>query len=481
MTVKVNENDCFDVCVIGAGVVGCAAAMELCRYDLSVCVLEKEEDVCSGTSKANSAIVHAGYDAKPGTVKARMNVRGSELIRRLSRTLDFNYRENVSLVLCFDEKDIPALEALYERGIKNGVRGLKILSGDETRELEPAVSDKVCAALLAPTAGIVCPFGMTIAFAENAADNGAQFRFLTEVKNAERCGEGFIVTTSGGAVRARYVVNAAGVYSDKIHNLVCEQKLKITPRRGEYVLLDREVGDLVSHTVFQLPGAYGKGVLVTPTVHGNLLVGPSAEDIEDREDTETTPEGTADVKRKALRSVPGVPYNKVITGFAGLRAHEAGDDFVIGESAPGFFDAAGIESPGLTSAPAIGEYIAGLIAEKSGAAPKKDQIDKRAGIPRVAELPAEERSRLIKENPEYGQIVCRCENISAGEITDAIRRRPGAVSLDGVKRRVRQGMGRCQAGFCTPAAAAILARELGIKMEEVRKNAPGSELIKERL
>lgn len=473
-----NEN--FDVCVIGAGVVGCAVARELSAYDLSVCVIEKEEDVCSGTSKANSAIVHAGYDAKPGTVKARMNVRGAELIRKLSRSLDFSYRENGSLVLCFDEADLPKLNDLYERGQKNGVEGLRILSKEQVKELEPAVSDNVVSALLAPTAGIVCPFGMTVAFAENAAENGVVFRFLTAVTDIKKTDGGFEIETDKGVFHAKYTVNAAGVYSDKLHNMVSGKKLSITPRRGEYVLLDRESGDLVSHTVFQLPGAYGKGVLVTPTVHGNLLVGPSADDTDDKEDTSTTADGTASVKERALLSVPSVPYNKTITGFSGLRAHEAGDDFVIGEpgDAPGFFDAAGIESPGLTSAPAIGEYIAAELAKKAGAARKKDFKAERRGIPQASKLPLEERAALIKRDPAYGNIVCRCESISEGEIREAIRRTPGAVSLDGVKRRVRAGMGRCQAGFCTPLTMRIIAEELGIKMTDVTKNRPGSEQIK---
>lgn len=469
----------YDVCVIGAGVVGCAVARELSRYDLSVCVLEKEEDVCSGTSKANSGIVHAGHDAIPGSVKARMNVRGAELIRQLSKTLDFNYKQNGSIVLCFSEEGLPALRELLERGKKNGVEGLKIISGDEARRLEPALSDKVVAALLAPTGGIVCPFGMTIAFAENAAENGVEFSFLTKVEKIEKQNGGYVIGTNRGDFAAKYVVNAAGVYADVIHNAVSDEKISIVARRGEYVLFDREVGELVSRTVFQLPDEMGKGVLVTPTAHGNLLVGPSAEDVGDKEDTETTAEGTAKIKERALMSVPGVPYRSVITGFSGLRAHEKNGDFIIGEAtgAEGFFDAAGIESPGLTSAPAIGEYLAGLIAEKSGAAKKENFVETRRAIPEVAKLPAEERSRLIKERPDYGRIVCRCESISEGEIVDAIRRKPGAVSLDGIKRRVRQGMGRCQAGFCTPLAMEILSRELGIPMEQVRKNRPGSEQI----
>ena len=470
----------FDVLVIGAGVTGCAIARELSKYKLSVCVLEKEEDVCSGTSKANSAIVHAGFDAAEGSLMAKMNVRGAELIRQLNGPLDFDYRQNGSFVLCFDESEMPALQALYDRGIKNGVEELYILTGDEAREKESALSDKVVAALWAPTAGIVCPFGMTIAFAENAADNGVEFRFLTEVNDIVKDGSGYIVKTDGGDISAKYIVNAAGVYADKIHNMVSEKKLSITPRRGEYVVMDKEVGDLVDSTIFQLPGKYGKGVLVTPTIHGNLLVGPNAEDISDKEDTETTSDGTNDIKERALLSVPGVPFGKTITGFSGLRAHEAGHEFILGEpdDAENFFDAAGIESPGLTSSPAIGEYMAGLVAGKAHAEKKDDFIATRTGITKVASLPPEERAALIKERPEYGRIVCRCENISEGEIIDAITRTLGARSMDGIKRRVRQGMGRCQAGFCTPGAVEILAETLGIPVTAVTKNRPGSELIK---
>ena len=471
----------YDVAVIGAGVVGCAVARELTKYDLSVLVIEKEEDVCSGTSKANSGIVHAGYDAPAGSVMAAMNVRGNALIHELSTTLDFPFTGCGSLVLCFDEERRGDLEALRERGEKNGVEGLRILTGEEARAMEPALSPEVVAALWAPSAGVVCPFGMTAAFAENAAANGAQFRFLTEVKNIEKNEEGFLLSTDKGGIAAKCVVNAAGVYADRMHNLVSAGKLSITPRRGEYVLLDREVGSLVGRTVFQLPGKFGKGVLVTPTAHGNLLVGPNARDLADKEDVETTAEGLDEIKSKALLSVPGIPYRATITAFAGLRAHEAGGDFVLGEvgDCPGFFDAAGIESPGLTSAPAIGEALAKQIAEKLNAAVKCGFIATRNGFVQVAKLPPEERAALIAERPDYGRIVCRCENVSEGEIVDAIRRVPGAVSLDGIKRRVRQGMGRCQAGFCTPRAMEILARELGIPMEAVAKNRPGSELLRE--
>jgi len=452
----------------------------LSRFDLRVCVLEKEEDLCSGTSKANSGIVHAGYDAVPGTVKARVNLRGARRIRELAGPLDFHYKQIGSLVLCFSEADRPHLEELYERGVQNGVEDLRLLSGDEARALEPALSKEVVAALHAPTAGVVCPFGLTIALAENAADNGVEFRFLTEVKSLRQEGGDWVLATDGGEVRTRYVVNAAGVHAGEFHNMVSQQKIHITPRRGEYVLMDREVGDLVHHTIFQLPTALGKGVLVTPTVHGNLMVGPNARDLEDPEATETTADGIDEVKRKAALSVPNLPFGKTITNFAGLRAHEDGDDFILGEvpDAPGFFDAAGIESPGLTSAPAIGEELAAAIAQRSGAKEKENFIAMRRGIPEVAKLPPEERARLIAQNPAYGTIVCRCENISEGEILDAIHRTLGARSMDGIKRRVRQGMGRCQAGFCTPATIDLLARELGIAPEMVTKNRPGSEFLR---
>ena len=438
--------DQYDVIVIGAGVTGCAAARYLSRYDAKILVLEKEEDVCAGTSKANSGIVHAGFDAEPGTWKAKMNVKGCAMVRELSETLEFTYRNNGSLVLCFDEAGKPDLQKLYDRGIENGVPDMQLLTGDKVREKEPAVSPEVVAALWAPTAGIVCPFSMTVAFAENAAANGAEFRFLEAVQDIRRESDGFTVMTD----------------------------------KGEYVLMDKEVGGLVSATIFQLPDKLGKGVLVTPTAHGNLLVGPNAQDLDDKEDTETTQAGMDDIKQRALKSVPNVPYNKMITSFAGLRAHDDQGDFVLGEpeDCSGFFDAAGIESPGLTSAPAIGELLSEQIAEKLGLAKKAVFIAKRKGFTEVAKLPAAERAELIAERPEYGTIVCRCENISEGEIIDAIRRTPGARSLDGVKRRVRQGMGRCQAGFCTPKTMEILSRELGIPMTEITKNRPGSEMVR---
>ena len=469
----------YDVVVIGGGVIGCAVARELSRYQVKACVVEREEDVCSGTSKANSAIVHGGFDAEPGSLKAKFNILGSQMMEELSKELDFDYKRNGSLVLCFAEEDKPALEALYEKGVKNGVKGMSIISGDEVRKREPNIEDTVVAALDVPSGGIVCPFGLTIALAENACDNGVEFQFLTEVETIEKEAEGYVLKTSKGEIHTACVVNAAGVYSDQIHNFVSEKKLHITARKGDYCLLDKEAGSLVSHTIFQLPTKMGKGVLVSPTVHGNLLTGPTATDIEDKEQTATDAKELDSLMSRAALSVKGIPFRQVITSFAGLRAHEDGDDFVIGEvsDAPGFFDAAGIESPGLSSAPAIGQWLAEKVAEKLNAKKKEDWNGTRKGIVRPELLSKEERAELIRKNPAYGTIICRCESVSEGEIVDAITRTLGAKSLDGIKRRVRQGMGRCQAGFCTPRTMEILSRELGIRMEEVCKNAPGSEML----
>ena len=469
----------YDVVVIGGGVTGCVIARELSRYQMKVCVAERGEDVCSGTSKANSAIVHAGYDAVPGSLKARFNVEGNRMMEPLSRELEFDFKRNGSLVLCFDQEDMPALEKLYQKGLKNGVPDLAIITGDEVRAMEPNVSDEVVAALYAPTGGIVCPFGLTIALAENACDNGVEFLFNTEIRSVEKKENGYVLKADQLEIETSAVVNAAGVYADDFHNMVSQNKIHITPRKGDYCLLDKEAGNHVSHTIFQLPGKLGKGILVTPTVHGNLLTGPTARDIEDKEATATTAEELAEITKKAGVSVKNIPFRLVITSFSGLRAHEDGDDFIVGEAedSPGFFDAAGIESPGLTSAPAIGVYLAGLVAEKLHAAEKEHWNGRRKGFVRPENMTKEERAALIKEHPEYGTIICRCEGVSEGEIIDAIHRTPGAVSLDGIKRRVRQGMGRCQAGFCTPRTMEILARERGMKMEEICKNAPGSNML----
>ena len=469
----------YDVIIIGAGVSGASIARELAKYDAKVCVVERFDDVCCGTSKANSAIVHAGYDAKPGTLMARLDVEGSYLIPQLARDLDFQYINNGSLVLCMHEEDLPALHALYERGRTNGVSALRLLTREEVLALEPNVQDSVVAGMQAATGGIVCPFGMNIAFAENAAENGVEFRFNTRVTGFERTRDGWDVKTEQGTLSTRIVVNAAGVYADELHNMVSTRKLHITPRRGDYYLLDRTTGGYVSHTLFQLPSKYGKGVLVAPTVHGNTIVGPTAIDIEDRDGVNTTAAGLDDVMRKASVIVKDAPLRQVITSFAGLRAHEDGHEFVIGEAegAPGFIDCAGIESPGLSSSPAIGKMVAEIVRDKLLLPRKANYKSTRKGILNPAHLSFEERQALIRENSAYGNIICRCESISEGEILDAIHRPLGARSLDGVKRRVRAGMGRCQGGFCAPRVMEILSRELGIPMEEITKSGGESRMI----
>ena len=478
----------YDALIIGGGVTGCAVARELSRYKLKIGLLEKNQDVCEGTSKANSAIIHAGFDAETGSVKARMNLRGNLLADELSGKLDYAFRRNGALVLCFNREDRPKLQALYERGVANGVEGLSILERDEILELEPGINPAVDSALYARTSGIVCPFEMTIAFAENAAENGVDFYLGREVKTIRREGKGYMVeacaVSLGGEKRAEsfsaeVLINCAGVYADEMHNMVSSVRQHICPRRGQYYLLDKEAGSMVSRTVFQLPSAMGKGVLVTPTVHGNLLVGPTAENTEDKRNTATTAEDNALLLKTAALSVPGIDRRLIITSFTGLRAHEDGDDFILGEAedAPGFFDCSGIESPGLTAAPAIAEYMAGLVRDKLKAVPREDFVEERKGVPHFASLSREEREELIRQDPSFGRIVCRCETVTEGEVLAAIHRPLGARTLDGVKRRTRAGMGRCQAGFCTPRTMELLSRELDIPLEKIVKKDPESRLI----
>lgn len=472
----------YDVIIIGAGVSGSAVARELSRYKIKVGVLEKEEDVCSGTSKANSGIVHAGYDAVEGSLMAKLNVRGNEMMEALARDLDIPFKRTGSLVICLHEEDRPQLQVLYERGGRNGVPGLRILEREELKDMEPNISDEACAALYAPTAGIICPFELNIAMAENAAMNGVEFRFNTEVQDLKPTEKGWEIHTSQGVCETRYVVNAAGVYADVFHNIVSKNKIHITPRRGDYCLLDKSAGSHVGRTIFALPGKYGKGVLITPTVHGNLLVGPTAVDIEDKEGTNTTKEGLDEIIKKAGMNIKNLPMKQVITSFAGLRAHEDGHEFLIGEveDARGFIDCAGIESPGLTSSPAIGEMVGNLLRDKMNLEEKEDFISIRKGVLNPDTLDREQRNLLIQEKPEYGNIVCRCEMITEGEIIDAIQRPLGARSLDGVKKRTRVGMGRCQTGFCSPKTMEILARELHIPISEVTKSGGASGIIRGR-
>ncbi|MBQ9580352.1 MAG: NAD(P)/FAD-dependent oxidoreductase [Lachnospiraceae bacterium] len=468
-----------DVIIIGAGVTGCAIARYLTRYDVSVMVLERNEDVCTGTSKANSGICHAGFDAKEGSLKAKLNVSGNKMMEALSRELDFPFIRNGSLVLCEKEEDMPRLQELLERGKKNGVENLEIIDRSTLEKLEPNITRCAVGALYAKDGGIVDPFMLTIALGENAADNGAKFIFNSEVTDIEKSSGGYIVKTTEGNYEAKIVINAAGVYADKIHNMVSEDKMHIVERRGEYFLLDKSAGSYVKSTIFALPTALGKGILVSPTTHGNLIVGPTANDIEDKDDTATTAAGLQEIRDMVDKRVVNCPLNQVITSFSGLRAHGDRGDFIIEEvkDAPHFIDVAGIESPGLTSAPAIGVMVSDMVRDMLSLKENAKFDPKRNGILHPFTMSDEERDKLIKEKPSYSSIVCRCEMITEGEIIDALTRTLPAKSLDGVKRRVRAGMGRCQAGFCSPRVMELICKYTGCSMEEVTKFGGASRQI----
>lgn len=470
----------YDVVIIGAGVVGSAVAREISRYSCKACVVEKESDVCCGTSKANSGIVHAGYDAKPGSLKAQLNLAGNKMMKNLSEELDFAYENTGSFVVCTKEKDITKLEELLNKGIKNGIEGLEIITDkDRIFEMEPNLADEVVAVLYAPTAGIVCPFSLNIALAENANTNGVEFKFNSEVKEIVKEGEYWIIKTGKEVLKTKVVVNAAGVYADKIHNMVSKNKISIIPRKGEYYLLDKSEGKHVKRTIFALPNEYGKGVLVTPSAEGNLIIGPTAHDIDDKQGIDTTVSGLKEVKNKATLSVKNIAMYKAITTFAGLRAHEGDDDFIIGEikDVTGVFDCAGIESPGLTSAPAIGIMVADMIKDKLKLDENKEFNGKRKGITSMEKISMEEYNQLIKKNPQYGNIICRCETVSEGQIVEAINRPIGATTMDGVKRRTRAGLGRCQSGFCGPKVMEILARETGKSILDITKDGDESKML----
>ena len=461
----------FEFAVVGAGVIGGMVARELTKYTDSVCILEKGSDVALGATRANSAIVHAGYDAKEGSLKARMNVRGSKMMAEVCRQLGVKYKNNGSLVVGFNEEDEKTLTELCERGKTNGVDGVRVIYREELLGLEPNIGDDVTVALYAPTGAIVCPYELCMAAVGNAMDNGATLKTSFEVKSIEAASEGYkLASASGDEVYAKWVINCAGLYSDEVSAMVGEDSFTIRPRRGEYMLLDREVGGHISHTVFRCPSKMGKGVLVSPTVDGNLLVGPTAEDIDDKEDTKTTAAGLAQVRALASAQVARIDFSKVITSFTGLRSTGSTGDFVIGIPKPNFVNAAGIESPGLSSAPAIAEYIASLIFDAGyNATAREDFVGTRRPMHFFSSLSIEEKNALIKERPEYAHVVCRCETVTEGEILDAIRTNPRPTDVDGVKRRTRASMGRCQGGFCTPYIIDLLAKEMGVDYTEVTK------------
>ena len=467
----------YDSIIIGAGVTGASVARELSKYDGKFLVIEKTEDVCTGTSKANTAIIHGGYDAKPGSMKAKMNVRGTELAEVLSKEIGFPYQKRGTIVVCRSEKDRPLLQKLYDRGIQNGVKGLQIIEQDKVRELEPNINDDVICALYCSEAGISNPFLINIAMAENAHANGVDFNLNEEVVGFEEYENYWIVYTSNGkSYKTRSVVNAAGLYADVLHNMVSDlnDKLSIHPRRGEYYLCDKEHGNHINHTIFDLPTEKGKGIVVTPTVDGNLLIGPTSTFQDSKEDKITTQEDLNKIREGSALTTKNLPYSSVIRSFSGLRAHEEKDDFVIREVKNRFYDCSGIESPGLSSCFAIGEYVSNMVSRDLNLNENSKFNGHRDPIIQTNELTEEEHQLLIKNNPKYSKVICRCESVTEQEIIDAIRRPLGAKTVDGIKRRVRASAGRCQGGFCLPKLIEILSRELDIPMEEVVQNEPGS-------
>ena len=465
----------YDVAIIGAGVIGAMTARVLSRYNLKICILEKENDVAMGATKANSAIVHAGFDAEPGSLKAKLNVKGSRMMQKVCTELGVKYKNNGSLVIGFTSDDKAHIEKLFERGKMNGVEGLKILSKEELKVLEPDISDKVLCALHAPTGAIVCPYELTIAACGNAMDNGCELFRNFNVKSIEKIENVFEISSENDKITARFVVNAAGVYSDKIAGLIGDNSFSVHPRRGEYILLDKECGGIVSHTIFRTPSKMGKGILVSPTVDGNLLLGPTSVDITDKENKNTTSEGFSAVISQAKEYVTSLPLKFTITSFCGLRAVGSTGDFIINSPVDGFINAAGIESPGLSASPAIAEYIKELLENSGLILNEKENYNPiRKSQHYFTNATREEKNEMIKKNKAYGRIICRCESITEGEIIDAIHTNPGARDLDGVKRRTRAQMGRCQGGFCMPLITEILSRELDISFESVTKNGGNS-------
>jgi glycerol-3-phosphate dehydrogenase len=477
----------YDIVVIGAGVTGTCIARELSKYKANVCVIEKGDDVAMGTSKANTGVIHTGQEAATGSLMAKLCLEGNRMLYELSPILDFPVEKNGKLIVCTHEEDLPLLHQQYEQGVRNGVQGLEIINRDELLSREPNITRKALAALWLPTGGIIDPFNLAIAMGENANVNGVKFKFETAAKNIEKHDGYYRIKTNRGDIDTKAIANAAGVYADVFHNMVSQDKIHITPRKGEYILFDKSVGKIFNTTVVPLPGKMGKGIAASYTIHGNFFVGPTANDVDDKDDLSTTQSIIDQLKSIAespnyLHRYP-LPLNKIITTFSGARPHEDHHEFIVKEldDAKWFFDAAGIESPGLTSSPAIGRMLSQIIAESMHLKLKENFIAQRIGVKHFKELSEKEQNELIKKDPRYGNIVCRCEMITEGEIVDAINRPIGAKSMDAVKRRTRAGMGRCQAGFCTPRQIEIIARENGIDMTNVTKKGGKSFMLTGRV
>lgn len=479
----------YDVIIIGAGIIGSFIAHRLSKKECRVLVIDKNADVADGATMANSAIVHSGHDPKPGTLKAMLNVRGNRMYPDICKELGVTYKPVSAFVVATDETEKEKLQALFAQAKERKIPA-SVISGDKARELEPNLSDSVIEALELPTTGIIYPWEVAIALMEEAVLNGTELLLEEHVSGICKTENGFLVKTVKGTYESHYVINAAGGYADDIYNMLLnsmgretEVPYSITPRRGEYYVLDKMEKPLVNRVIYPVPGPMGKGVLVVPTTHGNILLGPNAEETEEKDGVNTTADALAFVKKNVGKTVKNIPFDKVIRTFAGLRPTPDTGDFIIEESkeADGFVNVAGIESPGLASAPAIAEYVCENVMKEKFIYSDKAEYKKR--IPQVilSRLSEDEKNLLVKENPDYGQIVCRCEQVSRGEIIDAIRRPVGAKTVKGVKKRVRPGMGRCQGGFCEPYVVDILAAELGISPLEVRLSGEKSVMLMEEL
>ncbi len=465
----------IDVLIIGAGVVGSAIARELAKYRLSVHLVERDNDVAAGASKANSGIVHGAYVGKAGSLKAHYCRAGGEQFESLDRELHFGYRRTGALTLAFDDRDLAQLEKLRDNALAVGhaPEDAQILNAEETRALEPHLSEEVVGAFYVPSVGVASPYEMTIALAENAVANGVTLHLKSEVVAIERVDDHFIVQTKQGVCEARYVINAAGLFSDRVAAMVGTDHFEILPRRGQYVLFHKSQAHLTDRVLFQTPTDKGKGVLVTTTYHGNLMIGPDAEDTGDPEDLDTTEERLKWIIREARRSIPDFDLRLAITTFSGVRARPDGGDFIIEmSSVPGFVNVAGIESPGFTASPAIAERVAEILGEDGLALEKNEAFNPNR--PAIIRPKGADFDGTTDEAPPDKHIICRCEQVTEAEILDALDRPLPVCSLDAIKRRTRAGMGACQGAFCGDRVRRLLAREQEIPAATITKRGGGS-------
>lgn len=466
------------VAIVGGGIIGTATARELSKYKLDVLLIEAEPEVGWGTTKANSGIVHGGFHEEPGTLKAKYCHPGNQMYPQLCKDLNVQFEQNGILLVARNEEEMATVQSYYTRGKERGVN-VRLLSQEEVLAQEPALDKGIVGALFAPEGGSVMPFEFAAALMENAVANGADYLVNTRITNAWVEGNKKYLEAANILIEADYVINAAGLFSDDLARMFGDDYFTINPRKGEEYLFDMSLKGLVTSTIFPVPGKWSKGILVIPTAAGNLMMGPTGDNVPDKEDLTTTADGFQRILDGARSLVPSLDPRKIIAQFAGVRAASNRNDFIVELSpkVPGLIHLAGMESPGLTAAPAIAADVPRLLAEAGLKLEEKaDFISRREGVIRFAELNREEQDKLVKANPNYGRIICRCESITEGEIVDAIHR--GARTLDGIKFRSRAGSGRCQGGFCQPFIMQILSRELGIPMQEVTKRGPGSEQVK---